>query len=107
VAIVASRPREFDGRWDPARVRVVRLGEPDPGMPVIDPGRSVLLGDPDAWQSDWATLARARRDLPIVFSGCAVADVRAIARIREVPPPVHPGEVWLVEHGRARRALLE
>jgi DNA segregation ATPase FtsK/SpoIIIE, S-DNA-T family len=104
LAVVAARPREFLDRWDPARVRVVRVGEPDAGLPVVDPGRTVLLGDPDAWQSDWATLARARRDLPIVFSGCAVGDVRAVARTREVPPPLNPGELWLVEHGRARRA---
>ena len=107
LAIVATRPREFAERWDPARVRIVRVGEPDDGLPVVDPGRTVLLGDPDAWQSDWATLTRARRDLPIVFSGCAVADVRAIARTREVPPPLGPGEVWLVEHGRARRGVLQ
>ncbi len=105
LAVVASRPREFLERWDPARVRVVTVGEPGAGLPVVDPGRTVLLGDPDAWQSDWATLARARRDLPIVFSGCAVADVRAVARTREVPPPLAPGEVWLVEHGRPRRAV--
>jgi len=30
--------------------------------------------------------------------------VRAVARTREVPPPLNPGELWLVEHGRARRA---
>jgi S-DNA-T family DNA segregation ATPase FtsK/SpoIIIE len=106
LAVVASRPRDLLDRWDAARVRVRVLGEADPGAPVIDPGRTVLLGDPDAWQADWATLARARRDLPIVFSGCGVADVRAIARTREVPPPLAPGEVWLVERGRIRRAVF-
>ncbi|WP_191281782.1 FtsK/SpoIIIE domain-containing protein [Pseudolysinimonas yzui] len=106
LAVVASRPRELVDRWDAARVRVRVLGEADPGDPVIDPGRTVVLGDPDAWQADWATLARARRDLPIVFSGCGVADVRAIARVREVPPPLAPGEVWLVEGGRIRRAVF-
>ncbi|WP_309708470.1 FtsK/SpoIIIE domain-containing protein [Pseudolysinimonas sp.] len=106
LAVVASRPRELADRWDPARVRVRRLGEPDVGDPVIDPGRTVLLGDPEAWQADWATLARARRDLPIVIHGCGVADVRAITRTREVPPPLSPGEVWLVENGGVRRAVL-
>jgi S-DNA-T family DNA segregation ATPase FtsK/SpoIIIE len=106
LAVVASRPRELVDRWDPARVRVRMLGHADDGEPVIDPGRTVLLGDPEAWQADWATLARARRDLPIVFRGCGVGDVRAITRVREAPPPLAPGEVWLVEHGRVRRAVL-
>ncbi|HWH97258.1 MAG TPA: FtsK/SpoIIIE domain-containing protein [Pseudolysinimonas sp.] len=106
LAVVASRPREFADRWDPARVRVRTLGEPDADEPVVDPGRTVLLGDPEAWQADWATLTRARRDLPIVIHGCGAADVRAIARTREAPPPLRPGEVWLVEHGRVHRAVL-
>lgn len=107
LAVVAARPRELAGRWDPERVRVRWVGEPDAGVPTVDPGRAVLLGDPDGWQSDWASIARARRDLPIVFHGCAVAEVRAIARTREVPPPLAPGEVWLVEGGRIRRAVLD
>jgi S-DNA-T family DNA segregation ATPase FtsK/SpoIIIE len=106
LAVVAARPRELAGRWDPARIRVRWVGEPDAGVPTVDPGRSVLLGDPDAWQSDWTTLARARRDLPIVFHGCGLADVRAIARTREIPPLLGPGESWLVEGGRIRRAAL-
>jgi S-DNA-T family DNA segregation ATPase FtsK/SpoIIIE len=105
LAVVAARPRDLAGGWDPQRVRVHWVGEPDAGVPTVDPGRTVLLGDPDAWHSDWARLARARRDLPIVFDGCSVADVRAIARTREVPPLLAPREVWLVENGRIRRAV--
>lgn len=106
LAVVAARPRDLAGRWDAARVRVRWVGEPDAGQPSVDPGCTVLLGDPDAWQSDWSALARARRDLPIVFQGCAVADVRAVARSREVPPVLGHGEVWLVENGRIRRAVF-
>ena len=106
LAVVASRPRELTGRWDPTHVRVRVLGEADSGSPVIDPGRTVLVGDPDAWQADWAMLSRARRDLAMVIHGCGVADLRAIARTRQVPPLLGPGEVWLVENGRVRRAIL-
>lgn len=105
-AVVAARPAELAGRWDPARVRLVRVGEPDVGLPVVDPGRRVFLGDPDAWQADWATLTRARRELPMVFVGCAVGDVRTLARVREAPPPLRSGEVWLVEGGRLSRAVM-
>ena len=76
------------------------------GSLVVDPGRTVLLGDPDAWQADWAELSRARRDLPMVVHGCSTADLRALIRSREVPPPLGPGEVWLVEQGLVRRAIL-
>ena len=107
LAVVAGRPREFAAGWRPDRVRIVTVGEPDAGSPVVDPGRTVLLGDPDAWQGDWAALARARRDLPIVVHGCSAADLRALTRSRETPPPLGPGEVWLVENGRVRRAVLD
>lgn len=110
LAVVAARPRDLLERWDPARVRVRLVGEPVEELRVegvgVDPDRTVLLGDPDAWQSDWATLARARRDLRIVVAGCSVADVRAVTRSREVPPPLGTDEVWLVEQGRVSRAIL-
>jgi S-DNA-T family DNA segregation ATPase FtsK/SpoIIIE len=106
LAVVAARPRDLVERWDPARVRVRWVGEPDAESPSVDPGRTVLLGDPDAWQGDWATLARARRDLPMVIHGCGSAEVRAIARTREMPPLLGAGECWLVENGRIRRAAL-
>lgn len=110
LAVVSARPRELADRWDSARVRVRMLGAVDGGAidagTVVDPGRTVLLGDPDAWQSDWVELARARRDLPMVMQGCSVADFRSITRSREAPPPLASGEVWLVEQGRVRRAVL-
>jgi S-DNA-T family DNA segregation ATPase FtsK/SpoIIIE len=106
LAVVSGRLRELTGYWDPAAVRVRLVGLTDDGIPSVDPGRTVLLGDPDAWQSDWAALSRARRDLPIVLHACGLADFRAITRSREVPPPLAPGEVWLVEHGRVHRAVL-
>jgi DNA segregation ATPase FtsK/SpoIIIE, S-DNA-T family len=109
-AVVSARPRQLDGAWNPDEVRVRYLGglgEADAGIPSVDPGHTVLLGDPDAWQSDWAALSRARRDLPIVMHACGLADFRAITRSREVPPPLAPGEVWLVEHGRVHRAVLD
>ena len=107
LAVVSGRPRQLDGLWDPAEVRVRFVGLADDGIPSVDPGRTVLLGDPDAWQSDWAALSRARRDLPMVLHACGLADFRAITRSREVPPPLAAGEVWLVEHGRVHRAVLE
>jgi len=111
LAVVSGRPRQLDGRWDPEEVRVRHVGgfggAAADDIPSIDPGRTVLLGDPDAWQLDWAALSRARRDLPMVLHACGLADFRAITRSREVPPPLAPGEVWLIEHDRVHRAVLE
>jgi DNA segregation ATPase FtsK/SpoIIIE, S-DNA-T family len=106
LAIVAARPGELVGLWDRDRVRVRVLGVPDDG-PTVDPGRTVVLGDPDAWQADWAELARARRELPLVVHGCPPADLRTLTRSRGMPPPLRDGEVWLVEQGRVRRAVLD
>lgn len=83
------------------------IGAVDAGDAVhVATAPGVLLGDPDAWQAEWTELTRARRDLPIVFHACVPGDVRAIARARETPPPLRPGEVWLAEHGGVRRAVL-
>jgi len=111
LAVVSGRPAQLEGLWSPDEVRVRHVGaftgDAAPASVSIDSGRSVLLGDPDAWQSDWAALSRARRDLPMVLHACGLADFRAITRSREMPPPLAPGEVWLVEQGRARRGVLE
>ncbi len=119
LAIVAGRPREVERRMAAVGgIRVVRVGEepaPDDVEFRIAGGESlVLLGDPDAWQAEWALLARVRREVPLVFFGCTAVDIRAIARIREFPPPLgsRPGECWLVAGGGdgdagIRRAILE
>ena len=105
LAVVAARPRELAQRWEAAGVSVRVLGAV--GGLEVDPATAVVLGDPDAWQADWSELTRARRELPIVVVGCGVAELRAVTRSREVPPPLKPGEVWLVEGGEVRRAVLD
>jgi S-DNA-T family DNA segregation ATPase FtsK/SpoIIIE len=115
LAIVAGRPRELLLRVAGAEggIRVIRVGEePTPEDAELRVTRSeptLLLGDPDAWQAEWALLSSVRREFPIVFFGCTPAEVRAIARIRETPPPLgdRPGECWLVDGGGIRRAILE
>ena len=69
----------------------------------------MLLGDPDAWQAEWALLSTVRREFPLVVTGCTAAELRAIARVRETPPPLgsRPGECWLVDGVGVRRAILE
>jgi S-DNA-T family DNA segregation ATPase FtsK/SpoIIIE len=118
LAVVAGRPRTVLGAIRTAAggipaPRVIRVGEertPDDGeLRVSHGGPTVLLGDPDAWQAEWALLAAVRREFSLVFAGCPAAVVRAIARLRESPPPLgdRPGECWLVDGGEVRRAILE
>ncbi len=117
-AIVAGRPRELLHVLSPTAggLHIVTVGDP----PVSDieervPPRTsrgeprVLLGDPEAWQADWALLASVRRELPLVFYGCTPGEVRVMARTRDTPPPLgdRVGECWLVDGGIARRAILE
>lgn len=106
LAVVSGRPREVAAWAESAGVRVQPVGVPRDGAPVVAGGGVVFLGDPDSWQADWTALARARRDLPVVFHAATAADVRAVLRARETPPPLRDGEVWLAADGRIRRARL-
>jgi S-DNA-T family DNA segregation ATPase FtsK/SpoIIIE len=108
LAVVAARPQAIDlGR----AVRVVRVGrEPAPELDVGPGGRpTVLLGDPDAWQSEWALLTEVRRAAPIVLFGCTAADHRVLLREAQAPPPLgrRAGECWLSRDGATVRAVFE
>lgn len=113
VAIVAGRPRVHLERLRATGARVIELGEaamPSPQELQVTPASAttVLLGDPEAWLADWATLAAARRDWPIVLVDVSAADHRGLLRDRSLPPPLgtQPGECWLSTDGHTRRAML-
>ncbi len=93
------------------RVRVVReaipgarsLGELDPAL--LRDGE-VVVGDPEEWQSRWGALAAAQQVADVVLDGCSAADVRALTRSRELPPPLDAagGHAWRLEpDGRISR----
>ncbi|CAN5408868.1 hypothetical protein BH10ACT6_BH10ACT6_02720 [soil metagenome] len=118
LALVAGRPREVLRTLQPSGgdirgTRIVRLGEDTaPSDPELQPGTGepiVLLGDPDAWQAEWALLGSVRREFPLVFVGCTASELRAIGRVRETPPPLgaRSGECWVVDGGVVSRALLD
>lgn len=113
LGVVAARPAALRPALAAAGWRVIELGNGTSSGTGADPrptptGREVVLGDPDAWQADWALLGRARRGLRLAVVGCSAAELRAIARPREAPPPLgdEPGECWLVEDGAVTRARL-
>lgn len=113
--IVAGRPRDLlrAARAVGPSIRVVHLGDEEaPETELLRTSGEtplVLLGDPEAWQAEWALLGAVRRELPMVFVGCTAAEFRSLARTRDQPPPLgdRPGECWVVEIGDVRRAILE
>jgi len=114
LAIVCPRPDHLATQVSGTGARVVVLGDapaPDEGELRVSRGEpaAVLIGDPDAWQAEWALLGFARRELPIAVIGCSPSELRAIARVREAPPPLgaRRGECWWVEGGAVRRAVLD
>lgn len=72
-------------------------------------GGVIVLGDAEAWQTQWALLAALRAGGTLVFEGGSLADYRAVSRRRELPPPLAPGRghVWAIHpDGAVSRASL-
>lgn len=72
-------------------------------------GGTALVGDAEAWQTQWALQAALRPRANLVFDGSTLAEFRVIARRRDLPPPIAPGRgrVWvLTPHGDLLRATL-
>ncbi len=113
LAMAASRPRALRDRLTATGVRVIDLGggpPPEPADLTASSGATptVLLGDPDAWLAEWALLATARREWPIVLVDVTPADHRALLRDRALPPPLGTcvRECWLSVDGHTARAVL-
>jgi S-DNA-T family DNA segregation ATPase FtsK/SpoIIIE len=91
--MVAARLRERA----PGRVVVV-LARAEFGVSssaVANEGSAVpaiLVADADVWQSHWTLFATLQRTAGIVFDGCSLAEIRALTRSRELPPPFPRGE---------------
>lgn len=70
---------------------------------------TVLMGDPDAWQSAWSLAAAALGRVPTLFDGCSVGEFRALTRSRAIPPALSSttNSVWLLTpRGELRRAVF-
>jgi S-DNA-T family DNA segregation ATPase FtsK/SpoIIIE len=113
LAVVAARPRAVADDARHGGARVIRLGldaVPDASGLHTSTSRvpTVIVGDPDAWLADWPLLTTARREWPVVLTGCAPADHRALLRSHDLPPLLgsDPGECWLATEGMTVRAVL-
>jgi S-DNA-T family DNA segregation ATPase FtsK/SpoIIIE len=86
-----------------------RVGMTDARVLDVGAAGSILVGDPDAWQSNWSLLAALRTRVDLVFDQCSLADYRLVARRRDLPPALAPGrgQVWVLSpDGGVRRATL-
>jgi S-DNA-T family DNA segregation ATPase FtsK/SpoIIIE len=105
INVVSTRPQQFAEQirsLAPTR-RVVVLGAArfdgqTDGLEISTGGApDILVADPDTWQSQWSLLATLQRTSDLVFEGCSLTELRAIARSRELPPPIARGAraLWL------------
>lgn len=95
------------GALDPARPLAVVTTRPAavlralPGASLLSDGagQGTIVGDVDDWQSRWGALAEAARTAQVVLDACTPADVRALTRSRELPPPLAglDGVAWLLD----------
>ncbi len=101
VALVSTRVGALAPRLAGRVIPLAEATDPAPG--------TVLLGDPDEWQSRWGAIAALRPTTQILLDGCSAAEYRAVTRSRELPPPLtgHPGLCWRLEpDGSAVRVRL-
>jgi S-DNA-T family DNA segregation ATPase FtsK/SpoIIIE len=115
LAAVSSRPERMAAALRalaPERT-VILLGGALPSAGEVQlaatSGRDILVGDPDAWQAHWGAFGALRGRAHLLFDGCALLDLRTLARVRDLPPPFPRGErpLWLLDaEGSLSRARL-
>ncbi|CAN5417904.1 hypothetical protein BH10ACT4_BH10ACT4_02250 [soil metagenome] len=114
VAVVTTRVAEFTrrlGAIDPpvGDVRVLASASRTGAFPidVVDASSPTLIvGDPESWQANWALLGAVRAGGLVVIDRCSVAEFRAISGRRSLPPPIRAGadHCWAMEpDGTVRR----
>lgn len=107
--IVSRRPADRARRLrEHGGCDVVLLGAAATGTlridDVADPARStVVVGDLDAWQQQWALLTALRTTATVVVEGASAAEFRSLTRLAQLPPWIAPGaaRAWLLRPGEA------
>jgi S-DNA-T family DNA segregation ATPase FtsK/SpoIIIE len=111
LAVATTRPAAIAARLRAAGLTVRELAGADPRELAVSSAanRSAIVGDVDEWQSRWGALAALRPVSEVILDGCGIADVRALTRSRELPPPLDgdPALCWrLDENGALGRVRL-
>ncbi|MCU1439920.1 MAG: cell division protein [Rhodoglobus sp.] len=113
IAVATTRSGPLTARLRRAGLTVVELASStaDPRELAISSGqrRTALVGDVDEWQSRWGVLTALRPVAEVLLDGCGIADVRALTRSRQLPPPLDGDSslCWRIdENGGISRARL-
>ncbi|MDQ1542764.1 MAG: segregation ATPase FtsK/SpoIIIE, family [Actinomycetota bacterium] len=109
LAVISSRPQQFARTVQliaPGR-RISLLADRLPGTGDLEVSAggargglpAILVADPECWQANWILLADLRRRCDLLIDGCSLSDIRALTRVRELPPPFPRGErpLWLLD----------
>jgi len=76
----------------PADARVISVADqPRDGRLTVEEARgwggpTVVIGDPDHWQTHWQLLAALRPHAELIVEGCTAGEFNAITRHRGLPP---------------------
>jgi S-DNA-T family DNA segregation ATPase FtsK/SpoIIIE len=108
LAVVSTAPAAFERAMlaSGCTARVVTLGGRSPAgtehtaLEVLDAAqRVVIIGDPEAWQSQWGLASTLRATVSLVFHACTPAEFRAVSGQRRLPPPIvrRQSDCWLLE----------
>ena len=118
VVVVTTRVAEFTRRLraiDPPIGDVRPLAASRAGAGSVGVGSlevvsalspTIVVGDPDGWQANWALLGALRAGGLVLIDRCSVAEFRAISGRRTLPPPIRVGvdDCWAIEpDGTVRR----
>jgi len=98
LAVVSTRHHTFVERLrsafpelTPASITV--LGDdrvrPAPDIAVsVGTRPAVVVGDLEAWQAQWGSLAALRSTHTVIVDGCSAGEFRSVTRSRLLPPPI-------------------
>lgn len=108
LAVVTTRVASVSARLGEAGYRIHPLSSASPpettgdGTPPF-----AVVGDVDDWQAQWGALAALRPVAAAVFDACSAGDLRQLTRSRRLPPPLAPGQAWLIgADGEVSRTML-
>ena len=100
-----ARPGSIaEGAAAPARnaAGTIAPGNGAAGGGTDDAGGTMLIGEGESWQRDWAGLQRVRSEGEMLVLAECATELRTLLGVRELPPYARPhaGRAWLVRDGR-------
>ena len=92
-ALLTAKPRLRGDQLTHGEWTVLPAGD----MPSAADRRTVVVGSPTDWQTEWRALGALRARTPVVVDGCGSGDVRSLLGVSGTLPPItHPDDAILV-----------